>query len=181
MTQLTLPGFAPPPTLASLIRRFDHPMHALAAYPEVEPAIRSQFAKQIGRSGEFLVDSVTHRYGLRSLPSFEDEPFDRHLIITPRVFDRMQIKTQTAPNAMGNYVFTFAKGYSRSGQGRRPYEAGDYDIKVCVILPLNAVYFTREQGHSVTITPLLLRHILDFPQESLFAALRPHMMDVTPS
>ena len=168
MTQLFLPGLEPVlPAPRSLALQVANP---LAAYPHVSGDIRSSLAKAIGRSGEFLTDSVATRFGVRSIAAGEDEAFDRYLVLADR-WKRTQIKTLTAPNASGSFVFSFARGYSRSNQGRRHYEDGDYDIKACVILPLNAVYFTSAKGHSVSISHALLRQILQTPQESLFAAM----------
>jgi hypothetical protein len=141
--------------LSTLLERFAQDdalsvsFHQLAHYPDVAPDVLCHHARAIGQAGESLVDSLLLRHGLVSAHLPDGNCADR-LLLLPRTSLKLQIKTRTRPSPSG-YVFRMKKGFRASGDGCRPYEAGDYDIAALVALPRNAVMFTAAQGATLTI------------------------------
>lgn len=137
--QLPLSGLVlPVPVLPS-----SHPDRAdLWDWPDVDAATLCAQACLLGAAGEALVDSVLLRYGLVPLPVPPGMAADR-LVVHPDRLLRMQIKSTSSRREDG-YAVNVVRGYRGSPQGRRAYDADDYDILAIAVLPEMVVHFTTE-------------------------------------
>jgi hypothetical protein len=144
-------------------------VHQLVHYPDVTPDVLCRHARALGQAGESFVDSLLLRHGLVTARLPDGNCADRLLLLPNRSL-KLQIKTRTSPGSRG-YVFRMQKGFRASGDGCRPYEAGDYDVAALVALPINAVMFTADQGATLTIPHERIPKISSDPLCSLASAL----------
>lgn len=162
------------PFLSKIVFGDDSPLsrafHDMNTYPNVKPNIMSRNARAIGQAGEDLVDSMTRRHGL-VLARVPDGLSSDRLLQLPRRALTVQIKTRTNPVKHG-YVFTMQKGYRRSPAGQRAYDPGEIDLAVCVILPLNFVFFTAAKTPRITLKFEQIRRFQGNTLASLELALR---------
>lgn len=162
--QMMLPGFTQAPGLSLAAPSTD-----LAAYPDVDPDILQRRAKEIGRAGELLVQSLLTRIGERCYPAAEEEPFDL-LLMHPEAALRMQVKTKT--NAQnGVYRFRMRRGYRGNPSGVQLYAPDAYDLAALVILPHNAVLFSAGAAETHVITRAQIEALRRNPYRSLHKAL----------
>lgn len=143
--QMMLPGFTQAPGLSLAA-----PSTELAAYPDVDPDILQRRAKEIGRAGELLVQSLLTRVGQRCYPAAEEKAFDL-LLMHPEAALRMQVKTKTNPQN-GLYRFRMRRGYCGNPNGVQLYAPDAYDLAALVILPHNAVLFSAGAAETHVIT-----------------------------
>ncbi|WP_143710492.1 hypothetical protein [Tabrizicola sp. TH137] len=136
----------------------------LRGFPEICHSVRSANAKFIGAAGEFLVDSVLTRHGLRVWTAPDLHCADRLLDLSGHAL-LLQIKTITAPTD-GVCSFSMQRGNGRTG-GQRPYSANAFDIAALVILSHNAVKFMPNFGRSFRILESELPALIADPIESL--------------
>ena len=141
----------------------------LATYPDVDPKVLQNQAKEIGRAGELLVHSVLTRLGERCYPASEDTQFDL-LLMRPEAALRVQVKTITNPRN-GLYRVRMQKGYRCNPAGVRLYAPDDYDLAALVILPHDAVMFTAAKRDVHTIPCQRIAGLRARPYASLHQAL----------
>ncbi|MEM7709239.1 MAG: hypothetical protein AAF264_00465 [Pseudomonadota bacterium] len=145
------------------------PGHALWSFPNVPPETLCAQANLLGCAGEALVDSLLLRYGLIPLAVPAGLAVDR-VVVHPNGLFRMQIKT-TATRRADGYAINAERGYRGSPQGRRGYDADDYDMLAIVALPDDVVRFTTEVRSRHRICLSEVPGLRADPRASLEAAL----------
>ena len=136
----------------------------LRRFPDICHDVRSANAKFIGAAGEFLVDSILTRHGIRVWTAPDLHCADR-LIDLARHSLLIQIKTVSSPSN-GVCNFSMQHGNGRSGS-QRPYSTDAFDIAALVVLSHNAVKFMPNFGRSFRIYEAELPALLADPIESL--------------
>lgn len=164
--QYRLPGLLPPEP-ADPCRL--GPGHALWSFPHVAAETLCAQANLLGCAGEALVDSLLLRHGLIPLAVPAGLAVDR-IVIHPGGSFRLQIKT-TATRREDGYAINAERGYRGSPQGRRGYEADDYDMLAIVALPDDVVRFTTDVRPRHRIFLSEIAGLRADPRASLEAAL----------
>lgn len=138
-------------------------------YPNVQTnALRSN-AVPIGRSGEFLVQSILIRHGVACY--YGGDFLGTDLRIQSFIGDvSIRVKTTTYPR-LDYYRFTMRRGNTRSNLGLRPYDNSELAISALVILPLNAVYFTSDVSICQSVHTSSIPRLVRSPKESFLRAL----------
>ena len=136
----------------------------LRRFPNICPNVRSANAKFIGAAGEYLVDSILARHGLRVWTAPDLHCADR-LIDLARHSLLIQVKAVTSlTHGIAN--FSMQHGNGRAGN-QRLYSSDAFDIAALVVLSHNAVKFVPNLGRSFRIYEAELPTLLADPVESL--------------
>ncbi len=141
----------------------------LAQYPDVRGEVLCRHARLLGQAGEALVDSLLMRAGITPLRMPEGIPSDRLFLLSQGALTG-QIKIQTRPRG-DTYVFNLRRGYRGSPAGCRAYERGDFDLAICVILPLLVIKVEHAPSSSVRITPAEIPRLRARPLDSFWCAV----------
>jgi hypothetical protein len=167
MQQLLLPGFTPP---ARPLEVRDARL-ALASYPDTPAHELCRYAKVLGRSAEYLVDSTLTRLGERVYQADEHERHDRLLVLPCGANLRMQVKARHIRSQSGDYVFNLHQRSERGCTGRGPYQPEDFDILATVVLSENVVRFSADWHMRQVIYASEIAELRRNPRASLDAAL----------
>jgi hypothetical protein len=116
---------------------------ALLQFPNVDADTLTRHGKQLGRSGELLVESTLCRVGIDCHLMPEHLAYDC-VIFHGRLTVRVQVKTAARPRD-GRYHYSISKGYRGSPSGVRRYDEGDYDLLALVGLQDNVVKFSADR------------------------------------
>ena len=145
------------------------PGHVLWPFPHVPAETLCAQANLLGSAGEALVDSILLRHGLIPLAVPAGLAVDR-VVVHPCGLFRLQIKT-TATRRADGYAVNAERGYRGSPQGRRGYDADDYDMLAIVALPDDVVRFMTEvrPRHRIHLTEIT--GLRQDPRASLETAL----------
>lgn len=136
----------------------------LRRFPDICHNVRSANAKFIGAAGEFLVDSILARHGIRVWTAPDLHCADRLIDLARHSF-LIQVKTVSSPSK-GVCSFSMQQGNGRAGS-QRAYSTNAFDIAALVVLSHNAVKFMPNFGRSFRIYEAELPALVADPIESL--------------